>query len=223
MRWNQSALSVVASMVIAVSTQQTSATVYTGSLSTTGGGIVTAGSWVGDTISLAWNVTDVGAGLATGSWRYSYTWTGQTPGLSHFILEVSPNFTENNYSIISGISADGTELNTFGAGPSNPSIPGSIFGIKFDEIGLSTWTVVFDSDKIPVWGDFYAKGGSTSAAWNAGYLDADPTDPASNGSINNHILRPDTITTRVPDAGSTLMLLGTALSALGIASRRLRK
>ena len=58
-------------------------------------------------------------------------------------------------------------------------MPGPVHGIKFEAAGgadLTTATLSFDSDRVPVWGDFYAKGGQ-GTLWNTGFLTADPTDP----------------------------------------------
>ena len=62
-------------------------------------------------------------------------------------------------------------------------------------------------------------GGSDNSAWNTGFLDADPLDLPANGSINNHVLVPDTYTTPVPEPG-TLLLVGTGLASAGAWSRK---
>ena len=65
---------------------------------------------------------------------------------------------------------------------------------------VNTCVINFYSDRVPVWGDFYAKGGRDSYLYNAGYLAADPLAPAASGSLNNHILRPDSVVIPVPSA-----------------------
>src|SRR5690606_15532951 len=90
-------------------------------------------------------------------------------------------------------------------GSSNPSIPGDIFGVKFDfGSGTSVYTLV--TLRVPVWGDFYLKGGrdaNTSnpppdadflSAWNTGF----GTDPTLHTQdFNNWIATPATATTVV--------------------------
>ena len=93
-------------------------------------------------------------------------------------------------------------------------------GVKQETGGLTTHTFTFDSSRVPVWGDFYGKGGPDSFAYNAGFLVADPILPAANGSILNHILRPDTLT-QVPEVGATVALLGIGALAMGLSRRRL--
>jgi hypothetical protein len=56
---------------------------------------------------------------------------------------------------------------------------------------------------MPVWGDFYAKSGNAGsgfvAIWNAGFTasDIDPTAGPANGSLDYHILVPDSKTLRL--------------------------
>ena len=90
--------------------------------------------------------------------------------------------------------------------------------------GSRTSTATLVTDRAPVWGDFYAKDGGGNAedavaAWNTGFLDADPLDLPADGSINNHVLVPDTYTTPVPEPG-TLLLVGTGLTSAGVWSRK---
>ena len=67
--------------------------------------------------------------------------------------------------------------------------------------------IAFDSWRDPVWGDFYAKCGGSPAneAWNMGFgsPDSDPMLAPINGSIDNHILVPDT---HSPEPSSFLIL-----------------
>jgi hypothetical protein len=68
--------------------------------------------------------------------------------------------------------------------------------------------VDFYCPRSPVWGDFYAvngkKPGEEQAAWNAGFAASDPTAAPSNGSIDYHILVPDT-TVKIPAPGAILL------------------
>jgi hypothetical protein len=108
---------------------------------------------------------------------------------------------------------DGTEIKTHEPGGGNPGMPADVYGIKFNaavDADVTTVTLSFDSDRVPVWGDFYAKGG-LGALWNAGFVTADPTDPPANGTIAYHALVPDTATVAIPAPGALV------LSSLGVA------
>lgn len=92
------------------------------------------------------------------TWRYNYTFTVPEKAISHVLLE-----TSEGIRLLGGTTATGREgPGTFGPGNSNPGIPGSIFGLKFDTTGdpLSfSWQI--ETDRAPMWGDFYAKDGVT--------------------------------------------------------------
>jgi hypothetical protein len=110
--------------------------------------------------------------------------------------------------------ASGYEINYYDGGdPSIETMPGDMYGIKFDVDDLDATTIIieFDSTSMPEWGDFYARCGSRpehedgsviwNSAWNGGFESEpaetagagnDPTDPVSNESYLNHILVPDT-------------------------------
>jgi hypothetical protein len=116
--------------------------------------------------------------------------------VSHFILETSETFTEDN---IFNLSSPGTgvEVGAFSSGGGNPSMPTNVYGIKFDSTAGTNVTISFDSDRDPVWGDFYAKcgatGGTQNTVWNEGFASVDPVSPVQNGTIDNHILVPNTV------------------------------
>ena len=192
---------------------------YTGSLTGNGGGIIATDGWNSSSTVFSWEVMQVGA-----LWDYDYTLTVPTKGISHLIIEVSPDTTQNDFSaglwdIYSSTSQ----------GNSNPGMPGEMTGLKINTTGDNVYTLNFSftSPRAPVWGDFYAKDGRDSGiwvtAWNAGFTnpDTDPTVGPSNGSIDFHILRPDTETT-VPEPG-ILILLGIGMTAVGVASRWIRR
>lgn len=196
---------------------------YTGSLSYAGGGIVTdplPSIWANNSTTFSWTVTDTDTGLQAGWWRYTYEWNATKPpgvsggdGLSHLIIELSPNITANEYEFGSLSAEVKTHLELQG----NPDLPESVYGAKIQTSGTQV-VITFDSSRVPVWGDFYAKGGDVYA-YNAGFLAADPLVAPANGSIDNHILRPDTVTVgHLPDGGTTLAFLG--ISMMGVASIR---
>lgn len=167
---------------------------YSGQLTWAGGGLTATSVWANNSTSLSWTVDDVNAGTP-GWWHYSYTLNvGSVGGVSHMIVEASNPFAAANLDNVLGGTPD---IKTWTPGNENPLMPGNIYGVKFDISGDTTnATVSFDSDREPVWGDFYSKdgkhGGVFATVWNTGFLDADPTDPPADGTIDNKILRPDT-------------------------------
>ncbi len=171
------------------------AAAYSGSLSSENMGIVGTGHWIetGPT-TIEWSVTENG----DGTWHYEYTFTHPIGETSHLILETCGNFTEIDIFNMSGDFGP-IEIQLHHVYPGNPSMPEDIYGIKFDDSwGLSTH-IEFDSTRLPMWGDFYSKDGTAggagmNAAWNAGFTtpDWDPEAPAQDGSVENHLLVPDT-------------------------------
>ena len=165
------------------------------------------GVWDTTLTTLEWTVTQNG-----GLWHYEYTLTVTQKGISHMIVETSEPFDLSN---ISGISYTGpVEVGSdFSQSNGNPGLPDNIYGIKFDDISDAGDVLIFLTDyysnRIPVWGDFYAKDGTTgqvdNAIWNAGLTnpDWDPGDDIGNGSVEHHLLVPDT--NIIPAPGAILL------------------
>jgi hypothetical protein len=204
-------ISILTVLALAVSVQ--AGTTYTGSLSTANGGITGNGEWGNPStpITLNWTVSQ----NTDGSWHYQYQFnsTGVQGSLSHLLIETCPNFTISDIANASP-SVTASNISTWTSANGNPNIPSSLYGVKFDGNATSLVTVQFDSDRTPVWGDFYAKDGSFGQVWNAGFTasDTDPLAAIGNGSVSNHILRPDTVSSTVPAPGTLLISsLGTGI------------
>jgi hypothetical protein len=206
---------------------------FTGDRTISAGELVGQGDYASD-IKLSWAITEL-AGIFTYKWTLSGEDDGDLPqGVSHSLFQVSDDFTSNNILAGSDDVEDGMPK-LFNPGPSNPDMPGSMFGIKFDfgsaEDAPVTYTLV--TDKVPVWGNYYGKDGRTSGAppkienvvWNAGFLD----DPMSvlDGDYSHWIPVPDSDTIIIPP-GSIIPLppagwTGLVLLGLMGAGRRLRR
>jgi hypothetical protein len=190
---------------------------FDGYLSTTGGGMYaqSAGTWgaSGGGFKVAWLVQP-----AAGGYKYTYTMTDATDGalarsISHLIIELSANVAGNELSqITSSSTIAGTSVATH-SGPGNPNIPAPLYGVKIDNGSDSvTQTFSFVINRMPVWGNFYAKdgnhGGVPVVAYNAGF-----TSGLTTGTMGNFIARPDSVPVIVPlppAAFAGLVLLGVA-------------
>ena len=176
---------------------------------------VTGGDWAADSLTqqIAWVITNNG----NGTWDYLYTFTNfVSPAMSHWILDLSDDAvipTVDPHAVTNVVPNFPLVFGTFGPAPSNPGFPTgtSIVGVKFDNLNDpgSPFTIKFTSNRSPVWGDWYAKGGRDSFAYNAGLTDHDSTN------VNDFIARPDSASPPPVPEPSTLALAG--LAGLGLA------
>ncbi len=217
---------VAAVLLIAMCVPMAQAVTYSGSLNAgENGGIVATDGWVNAATVFSWTVTEVGTVDGFILWQYDYAFTVPKKDISHMIIEVSEGALEADFS--SFVPAKGIldEYSSTSGGNSNPNMPEKMWGLKFQPGGL-TLSASFRTTRAPVWGDFYAKdgqaGGQDVTAWNAGFVSADPLARPANGSLNYHILRPDThekpTTGQVPEP-TALMLLGLGLVGMAVARR----
>jgi hypothetical protein len=174
--------------------------------------VVATNAWLdAGNFELSWEITQVTGGF---DYQYDLVTKGMGGGFSHLILQtslaavfqISDFSTDPAGGTYTGPQAWGTNGN-----PDLPVPPG-IYGIKIEPVasGINAFSVEFFSPNIPVWGDFYVKGGLTTA-YNTGL----GTEPVSD--FQAWIPTPDS---QVPVPPS-LMLLGSGL--LGIGALRFRK
>lgn len=146
--------------------------VLSGTLTYDAGEVITGGSW-GSNTSFYYEVSRPLDQSLPLHYLYTFTPSPSAPSWSHFVLEVSkagnlPAFDPMNpmdYVGPGGLDPD--DPKSYIDGPSNPGLIVPIFGIKFGSMGTSD-TVEFDSYRLPMWGDFYIKGGRDTFAYNSG-------------------------------------------------------
>jgi hypothetical protein len=171
----------------------------TGSLTASSGEIIASPGYSGATVS--WTITPDLNNSSLLDYTYVVS-SGNGPALSHFILSLSsgcmPGASNFDSSCVGGISS--TEFGTYTStsnGNSNIGLPAgdSITGVKFNTGSTNSTTYSFTSDHMPVYGDFYFKGGQEFA------YDAGLANPAT-ATAGDFIARPDsTPVTCVSDCG----------------------
>ncbi len=209
----------IAALVILLSPAMSLADLYgfpeTGTLSWTedNSELYATEAWAQAGTTITWTLSQ----NADGSLHYAYTFAiAEKKALSHLILQVSPGFDvdeERDYFGGSGYTVVSEPYSTDG----NPGIPAveddSWRGLKFEGFSEAIqWTIEFDSYRLPMWGDFYAKdgkdGGDDVIAYNSSFGDSDGL---------YKIVVPDTAYVPIPGA----VLLGVlGLGAAGLGLRR---
>ena len=179
---------------------------FTGARMESSGEITTVDDYATDSsdFALKWLIVSNGP-----LFQYTYVLSGyNTPGIGLFIISLSPGCSADPdcITLANGTIAYGIYP---GQGNSTPNFPAgaTIDGVKLSFGNEDTTTYSFTSDRGPVFGDFYLKGGNGPAAYNAGL--ANP----SNNPLD-YIARPDgasSLTSAVPEPGGWLLLPSGAL------------
>jgi len=201
-----------------------------------------------------WNATKVTWTVSQSSpcslWHYEYTITvprtsGYLSDIQYVIVEAAngspyPAFTAAN--LFSPASSPSEWLQKVEIGSYSQlsdstlvNLTKTLYGIEFATANIdpTTLTIRFDSDYAPVWGDFYARSyivnGQANVLVNDDLanvgVDNDPSAPAANGSIGNHVLVPGYYScVPVPPAvpAPAAVLLGTVGVSLVPSLRRKR-
>ena len=127
---------------------------FSGSLSTPTGLFATE-PWMTEGMTISWEINQ----NADYSWDYRYSFRNDAGGylskqISHMVVAISPNATLRDFWGANGP----LEIQTWsGDDPSNPGMPGELYGLKID---IAAEEYFFTSTKAPVWGDFYVKDGT---------------------------------------------------------------
>jgi hypothetical protein len=187
---------------------------WTDSRSVDQGGVFATAPWDSDNFTIGWDISE-----SNGVFTYVYTITGGagqdlSKDLSMLLIQVSDDFSDGD--VISSAPAY-EEIDNYRTGrPSMPGLPDDIYAIKF-----GAETLEFQTLRMPVWGDFYAKDGKFKGqdvyAYNTGFGELPILDTLY-GDYGKWVARPDTRTV-VPEP-STYLLLGTLLAFAAAVRRR---
>lgn len=196
-----------------------------------------AGDWRWSVTKVAWTVSQ---SASCNLWHYEYTIT--VPRTSGFLSDVQcviveaadgmPNakFTDGNlFSPASSPAAwlQQVEIGSYSQFSDSTlvNLTKTLYGIEFATANIDPThlTIGFDSDCAPVWGDFYARSyiidGEVNVMVNDDLAkigaDTDPSAPAANGSVGNHVLVPG-YTSCIPVPPSVPVPGAVVLGMLGI-------
>ncbi len=227
------------------------AVTYTGTLTSEGGGLTGKGVWNNNKLdlptTLTWTVDDT---TTPGMWHYQYQL--QVPLINHprdefkFLrLETSTGFTSSNVSNFTADSLTPSSITKIGQFKKGKGMPSSLYGMEIMHAESAETVeggeeghildIQFDSDRAPTWGDIFARGYKKNLIRNVGFTkrDTDPTAAPSDGSVDFHLLVPDTLSPPLPPnpptppgppgvipEPMTLLMLGLALVPIGAKLRR---
>lgn len=197
---------------IPVAGTSVSAADWLGTRSVTSDGL-TGNQAYANAFTISWTVTQT-----AGIYHYDYLLSNLSKNLSHLLLQTCNATGTALWNITQPF--DSTAPRTYSPsdpGNSNPGLPADLFGFKFNGAAGDTYQLAFDSSLAPVWGDFYAKSGRDSYAFNDGL--ADPTS----ADLGDFIVVPGAQCSSVVPEPATLGLFGAGLALLGFCRRHARR
>lgn len=157
-------------------------------------------------------------------WVYNYNLSVSKNKIDSIAVEVSDNFDETDliFSSPVGGTTYTPNMDIADFDPSNASfagLPDQMYGLAVTSLNKYSYSFKIVTSKVPVWGDFFAKlKNPKTFIYNAGFGDPESgfdIYAVSDGSLNYHILRPDSIESResVPEH-NTLILIISGLTGL---------
>ena len=181
---------------------------------------------------ISWTILGSGS-----SWNYSYTITGPNlsntgsngMGVSFWATQIGTTCASDPNCITNSI-VDGSPESATAPGPNTSSTgdfnyPGSFTGVRFAGNGVDLpFTVSFESDQAPFYGDFYLRLGQAGvnnhgdSAWNNGSNDPSNSTNLAMDSANYIPVPGDPISSTPEPA--THLLLGFGLMMVGLLGRR---
>ncbi|GEM_PF-1447359 len=151
-------------------------------------------------------------------WVYNYNLSLTRNKIDYVAVEVSDNFTGNDLVFCSPIGGT-TKTKNMGItdfDPDNSSysgIPDEMHGMVFSPVNKYSYSFQIVTSRVPVWGDFFAKlKNPKTFVYNLGFGDPDgdfDLYAVSDGSLNYHILRPDTVQKgeSVPEPNTIILII----------------